>query len=56
MPHAVSRARQVLPPDMLLLSEPSPEDLLAAVEAALTRVTALDPWAQHERVRGVTAA
>jgi hypothetical protein len=41
---------QVLPPDVMLLAEPSPEELLAAVEAALLRLPALDPQQQHERV------
>ncbi|KAF8057928.1 hypothetical protein HT031_005874 [Scenedesmus sp. PABB004] len=41
---------QVLPPDVLLLAEPGPEDLLAALEEGLARVTALDPHAQHARV------
>lgn len=41
---------QVLPPDVMLLAEPSPEDLLAAVEEAIQRVPSLDPLAQHERV------
>jgi hypothetical protein len=41
---------QVLPPDVMLLAEPSPEELLAAVEAALTRLPCLDPQQQHERV------
>lgn len=42
---------QVLPPDVMLLAEPSPEDLLAAVEEAICRVPQLDPLKQHERVR-----
>jgi hypothetical protein len=41
---------QVLPPDVMLLAEPSPEDLLAAVEAALTQLPHLDPQQQHQRV------
>jgi hypothetical protein len=36
---------------MMLLAEPSPEALLASVEAAIDRVPHLDPAAQHERVR-----
>jgi hypothetical protein len=42
---------QVLPPDVMLLAEPSPEDLLAAVEEAIQRVPHLDPLQQHGRVR-----
>jgi hypothetical protein len=42
---------QVLPPDMMLLAEPSPEDLLVVLEEALARVHTLDPVAQHVRVR-----
>lgn len=41
---------QVLPPDVMLLAEPSPEDLLAAVDEAIQRVPHLDPLQQHERV------
>ena len=43
---------QVLPPDVLLLAEPSPEDLLAALELALGRLAGLDPHKQHARVCG----
>eukprot|EP00882_Tetradesmus_deserticola_P029165 GHRQ01032608.1.p1 GENE.GHRQ01032608.1~~GHRQ01032608.1.p1 ORF type:complete len:143 (+),score=17.88 GHRQ01032608.1:276-704(+) len=34
----------------MLLAEPSPEQLLAAVEAALEQLPGLDPQQQHERV------
>ncbi|KAF6266378.1 glycosyl transferase [Scenedesmus sp. NREL 46B-D3] len=44
---------EVLPPDVMLLAEPSPEELLAAVEAALLRLPSLDPQRQHERVRAM---
>lgn len=47
---------QVLPPDMMLLAEPSPEDLLAAVEQAINRVPHLDPLKQHKRVGGAPQA
>lgn len=42
---------EVLPPDVMLLAEPSPEDLLAAVEDAISRVPHLDPLHQHECVK-----
>ncbi len=44
---------EVLPPDMLLLAEPSPEGLIEAVGQALDRVAAggRDAWAQHAAVR-----
>lgn len=51
--HACALTPQVLPPDMMLLAEPSPEDLLAAVEAAILKVPHLDPQAQHKRVRSL---
>lgn len=46
---------EVLPPDMLVLAEPSPEGLIAAVEEALARVAAggRDAWAQHAAVRAM---
>lgn len=43
-------AMQVLPPDVMLLAEPSPEDLLEALEEALVRVPELDPVQQHKKV------
>lgn len=42
--------RQVLPPDVMLLAEPCPEDLLSALEVAVQRVQQLDPLALHARV------
>ncbi|KAG2490079.1 hypothetical protein HYH03_011544 [Edaphochlamys debaryana] len=47
---AVGGVPEVLPPDMLLLSQPSAEGLLAALEAALLRLPSQDPHAQHARV------
>ena len=46
---------EVLPADMLLLAEPSPEGLVGAVGAALLRVGAggADPWEQHAAVRSM---
>lgn len=41
---------QVLPPDVMLLAEPSPEELLDALEEALHRVPDLDPVLKHKRV------
>lgn len=42
---------QVLPEGMLLLAEPSPLALAAAVESALDRVGSIDRQSQHEQVR-----
>ncbi|KAI3436712.1 hypothetical protein D9Q98_006127 [Chlorella vulgaris] len=44
---------EVLPADMLLLAEPSPDGLIAAVSVALDRVQqcSADPWLQHAAVR-----
>jgi hypothetical protein len=42
---------EVLPSDMMLLAEPVPEDLVAALEAALTRVYEVDPVKQHQQVQ-----
>lgn len=44
---------EVLPDDMLLLAEPSPDGLMAAVGAALQRLQqrSADPWQQHAAVR-----
>ena len=46
---------EVLPADMLLLAEPSPEGLVGAVGGALLRVGAggADPWEQHSAVRSM---
>lgn len=41
---------QVLPDDVMLLAEPSPDDLLNALEEAIAKVPDLDPVQQHERV------
>jgi hypothetical protein len=48
---SVGTTLQVLPPDVMLLAEPSPEELLAAVEEAIQRVPHLGPLQQHDRVR-----
>lgn len=48
---AVGGVPEVLPPDMIVLAEPSAEGLLDAIERALLRVPHQDPLAQHERVR-----
>lgn len=42
---------EVLPPNMLLLAEPDPASLLAALETAITRVPYLSPWELHESCR-----
>ena len=42
---------QVLPPSMLLLAEPQPETLVAALEAALARVPTVARLSQHCQVR-----
>jgi phosphatidylinositol glycan class A protein len=44
---------EVLPDNMLLLAEPSPDGLVAAVGQALERVRQhpADPWQQHAAVR-----
>jgi hypothetical protein len=49
-PHCM-HGRQVLPPSMLLLAEPQPEALVAALEAALARVPTVDRLSQHCQVR-----
>ena len=43
---------EVLPPEMLLLAEPEPASILAAVDQAIDRVPNVYPWELHERVRG----
>ncbi|GLC56388.1 hypothetical protein PLESTB_001099500 [Pleodorina starrii] len=48
---AVGGVPEVLPPDMIVLAEPSAEGLLTAIEAALLRVPHQRPAEQHERVR-----
>ena len=42
---------QVLPSDMVVLAEPNPDSLLAALEEAVQRVHTVDPQLQHEQVR-----
>eukprot|EP00878_Enallax_costatus_P003436 GHUV01003647.1.p1 GENE.GHUV01003647.1~~GHUV01003647.1.p1 ORF type:complete len:475 (+),score=123.32 GHUV01003647.1:322-1746(+) len=44
---------EVLPPDVMLLAEPSPEDLLDALQEALLKVPNLDPIQQHNRVQAM---
>ena len=44
---------QVLPPSMLLLAEPSPEALVAALELAIERMPHVDALCQHRQVRRV---
>ena len=46
-------AEQVLPPSMLLLAEPSPEALVAALELAIERMPHVDGLCQHHQVRRV---
>lgn len=41
----------MLPSDFMILAEPAPEELVAALEEALLRVSGVDPLAQHERVK-----
>lgn len=41
---------EVLPEDMAILTEPSPEGLLEGIEQALWRVGGVDPWALHAKV------
>ena len=43
--------KQVLPSGMVVLAEPSPDSLLAALEEAVLRVHSVDPLLQHEQVR-----
>ena len=40
---------EVLPDDMLLLAEPEPQSIIAAVEEALHRVPRVSPWEMHEK-------
>ncbi len=42
---------QVLPSELLLLAEPSPAALAAALERALTLLHTVDPERQHRQVR-----
>lgn len=41
---------EVLPDDMAILTDPSPEGLLEGIEQALWRVGSVDPWALHDKV------
>ena len=41
---------QVLPSDMIILAEPNPESLLAALEQAVQRVHSVNPLEQHQQV------
>ena len=43
---------QVLPPDMMVLAEPSAEGLCTAIDEALLRLPSAQPMQQHARVRG----
>ena len=42
---------QVLPSSMMLLADPSPDSILAALESALQRLPDLKPFEQHDRVQ-----
>ena len=44
---------EVLPEDLLILADPSPDGVLRAVEAALARLPQADPWAAHAAVAGM---
>ena len=46
---------QVLPTEMVLLAEPNPESLLAALEQAVHQVHTVDPFQQHQQVLRSTA-
>lgn len=41
---------QVLPGGMVILAEPNPESLLAALEQAVCRVHTIDSFQQHQQV------
>ena len=47
---------QVLPSGMVVLAEPNPDSLLAALEEAVRRVHTVDPVLQHQQVRHGSAA
>lgn len=42
---------EVLPPQMLLLTEPDPVSIVAALEEAIAKVPYLSPWELHESCR-----
>jgi phosphatidylinositol glycan class A protein len=42
---------EVLPEDMLLLAQPEPNSIIAAVEEAIRRVPRVSPWEMHDNVR-----
>eukprot|EP00850_Spirogloea_muscicola_P022689 SM000307S11686 [mRNA] locus=s307:68156:76880:+ [translate_table: standard] len=41
---------EVLPPDMLVLAEPAPADIVQAIENAIELLPSIDPCAMHSRV------
>ena len=45
------RLLQVLPESMLVLAEPCPSDLVAAVETGMQRLPFVNAWRQHEQAR-----
>eukprot|EP00891_Asterochloris_glomerata_P007378 jgi/Astpho2/7378/fgenesh1_pm.00114_%23_10_t len=47
---AVGGVPEVLPSSMMLLADPSPDSVLAALESALQRLPDLKPFEQHDRV------
>ena len=46
---------QVLPSRMVVMAEPNPDSLLAALEEAVQRVHMVDPMLQHQQVTGCCA-
>lgn len=48
---AVGGVPEVLPSSMMLLADPSPDSVLAALESALQRLPDLKPFEQHDRVQ-----
>lgn len=48
--HDWSNLIQVLPREMVVLAEPNPDSLLAALEEAVQHVHAVDPMQQHQQV------
>lgn len=44
---------QVLPPHMVILSEPDPQSLLDAVEGAIDSLHLVDPWKQHREIKSM---
>ena len=51
-----SCCEQVLPNGMVVLAEPNPDSLLAALEEAVARVHTVNPQLQHEQVASHTVA